>query len=590
MSAANTRLQTDRRPLRLWPGVAIVVLQWLARFVVPVVAPDAMQYGVMAGMLGGVAVVFWWLFFSRAPWVERLGAVALMAAALVTGSWLVHESVATGMMGMMFPLYAIPVLSLAFVAWAVLGRDLTGRNRWLTMAIAIFVSCLVWTLVRTGGFTTDLDHDFAWRWAETAEDRLLADSADEPIGAASVAPAAGDGAVGVDPSWPGFRGPDRDGLVPVGVAPGKRIATDWSTHPPEELWRRPIGPGWSSFAVDGHFIFTQEQRGDEEVVSCYHAETGEPVWMHRDDARFWESNGGAGPRATPMLHQGRVYTLGGTGILNALDARDGSVIWSRNAAEDTGMAVPMWGISGSPLVYDDAIADGLVIVAASGALVAYDLDTGEPRWTGPSAGEGYSSPHLVEIDGVTQVLQLNGDGLVSVSPTDGALLWQHDRSGYPIVQPALTETGDVLISVDDRSGLRRLTPKHGSDGWSVEEGWTSIGLKPYSSDFVVHKGHAYGFDGNILACIDLKDGQRKWKGGRYGLGQLVLLADQDLMVVVSEKGNLTLVRATPDSFEELAKLPIFKGKTWNHPVLVDDLLLIRNSEQMAAFRLPLEGS
>ncbi len=616
MSAAELSSQAGRKPLRIWPGIAIVVLQWLARFVMPVVAPDTMQYGVIAGLLGGVAVVSWWLFFSRAPWSERLGGLALMAVALVTGSMLIHESVATGMMGMMFPLYAIPVLSLAFVAWAVLGRELTGGTRWLAMAVAILAACWGWALVKTGGFTADLDHDFAWRWSRTAEDRLLAEAADEPVASSE---AVVEGHVGSAPVWSGFRGPKRDGVVP-----GVRIATDWSTQPPEELWRRPIGPGWSSFAVDGSWIYTQEQRGEEEVVSCYHAETGEPVWMHRDEARFWESNGGAGPRSTPTLHKGRVYTLGGTGILNALDARDGSVIWSRNAAEDTAMPVPMWGFSGSPLIFDppteapevdgpasdEAAADqgadgefadfespgdesaggGLVIVAASGALVAYDLDTGEQRWVGPSAGEGYSSPHLVEIDGITQVLQLNGDGLVSVSPIDGELLWQHDQSGYPIVQPAMTPDGDVLISVDDRGGLHRISPQLGSDGWTVEKGWTTIGLKPYSSDFVVHKGHAYGFDGNIMSCVDLKDGERKWKGGRYGLGQLVLLPDQDLMVVVTEKGKLTLVRATPDSFDEVASIDLFKGKTWNHPVLVDDLLLIRNGEQMVAFRLALKGN
>ena len=385
--------------------------------------------------------------------------------------------------------------------------------------------------------------------------------------------------------WPGFRGPNRDDVIH-----GVRIATDWAASPPVELWRRPIGPGWSSFAVHGDLIYTQEQRGEEEIVASYKLSTGDPVWKHRDAVRFYESNGGAGPRATPTLSNSRVYSFGATGILNALDERNGTVVWSHDVAaeEKTKTKIPGWGFTSSPLVVDD-----LVIVAASGTLAAYDRVTGHLRWSNPSRGGSYSSPHLATIAGVRQVLLLAGPGAMSVAPADGTLLWEHKWEGGAIVQPALTAEGDILINAMSMMGgvaTRRLAVAHGSGGWSVEERWTSNGLKPYFNDFVVHDGHAFGFDGSILACIDLADGKRKWKGGRFGNGQLVLLPDQDLLLVLSEDGELALVRASAEKFTELARFPALNAKTWNHPVLVGDVLLIRNGEEMAAFRLSLAGS
>jgi outer membrane protein assembly factor BamB len=366
---------------------------------------------------------------------------------------------------------------------------------------------------------------------------------------------------------------------------GVRIDTDWSASPPVQIWRRPIGPGWSSFAVRGDVLYTQEQRGDEEIVAAYRVSTGAPVWMHRDAARFWESNGGAGPRGTPTLGEGRLYALGATGILNALDAADGRLLWSRNVGDDSRVSVPDWGFSASPLLAGD-----VVIVAAAGTMAAYDATTGEPRWVGPTGGAGYSSPHLVTIGGVPQVVLLDAQGATSVAPEDGARLWDFKvTSGAlsaPIVQPSVTADGDLLVGDGQARGLYRIAVAHEPGGWAVTERWMSTGLKPYYNDFVVHEGHAFGFDGSILACIDLVDGRRTWKGGRYGSGQLVLLADQDLLLVISEHGELALVSATPDAFTELARIPGIEGKTWNHPVVAGDILLVRNGEEMAAFRLP----
>ncbi|HWW00471.1 MAG TPA: PQQ-binding-like beta-propeller repeat protein [Candidatus Acidoferrum sp.] len=578
MTIDQTKEPTPRKPLRLWPGVVAVVLLWLVRYGVPIVAPGALAFAVFGGLGGGLLVVLWWLFFSRAPWSERVGAILLMTGGLFATSRIVHKSISSGMMGMMLPIFAIPVLCLALVCWAVATRRLSSGPRRAWMVATILLACGVFTLLRTGGITGDANSDFHWRWTQTPEERLLAQAGKEPA-APRPTPAAGKTVA----DWPGFRGPERDGILR-----GVRIATNWSASPPVELWRRPIGPGWSSFAVHGDLLYTQEQRGEEELVACYYVASGQPVWKHSDAARFWESNAGAGPRATPTLSNGRVYTFGGTGIVNALDAADGAVVWSRNAAADTGKKVPGWGFASSPLVVDD-----LVIVAAAGVLVAYDLATGKPRWFGPASGWGYSSPHLVALDGVKQILLLNGAGAISVAPTNGTRLWEHAWDGDGIVQPALTADGDVLIGTGSGMGsgaglgVRRITVAHGPAGWTTRERWTSTGLKPYFNDFVVHKGYAFGFDGSLLACIGLEDGKRKWKGGRYGHGQMVLLADQDLLLVLSEQGGLALVAAASEAFTELARFPALKGKTWNHPVLAGDALLVRNDQEMAAFRLAL---
>ena len=363
MDIAQTGQPTLRKPLRLWPGVAAVVLLFLARFGLKAAIPGF--GGFVLGMqwsFGAVlAVVLWWVFFSRARWSERLGVLVLMIAGLA-GTWFLrHES-----MGPLWLVgYAVPGLCLALVAGAAVSRRLPDGPRRAAMAAAILLACGVWTLVRTTGIDGDHVAEFGWRWAKSPEEQLLAQAGDPPAArppapAAEVpreqpGPQAGDEPSALPPApapesskeqveapagdlpaavpggaaapaeaktagqWPGFRGPGRDGTIS-----GVRIETDWAKSPPVELWRRPIGPGWSSFAVRDNLVYTQEQRGDDEVVACYNAATGKPVWIHKDAARFFESNAGAGPRGTPTLSHGRVYTFGATGILNAMRSTPGT--------------------------------------------------------------------------------------------------------------------------------------------------------------------------------------------------------------------------------------------------------------------------
>jgi outer membrane protein assembly factor BamB len=599
---------TSRRPLRLWPGVAIVVVLWLTRLSLPLWGLGAsaeLMVRILGGFAGALAVLIWWGFFSRAPRSERLGVFIALIVAIAATAVLGDPSMIVWLLW-----YGAPVLSLALVAGAVVARMRGDRFRPQVMAGVVVLTCAATMLFRIEGVAGHGVAAFAWRWTETAEQRLLAraneppdaalrerldanraelapdplpDAAaasttdNAPVPPATDAPAAPPSAV---VRWAGFRGAGRNGIIQ-----GVRIDTDWSTAPPVLKWRRPIGPGWASFAVKGDILFTQEQRGDDEIVSAYRVSTGEPVWRHRDRGRLTDPMGGPGPRATPTLGVDHLYTFGSTGILNALDAATGAVTWSRNAATDLGAAIPTWGFSSSPLIVDD-----LVVVAVGGTMAAYALATGEPRWTGPAGGDSYSSPQLETLDGVPQIILASAAGTTGVIPSSGKALWTHAWDSrlpiMPIVQPAWLGDGTMLIG-ESSLGVRRLAPARRGTEWTVDERWLSNRLKPYFNDFVVHRGHAYGFDGAILAAIDLADGTRAWKGGRYGQGQLVLLPDQDLLLVLSEDGELALVKAAPEAFTEVARVPALTGKTWNHPVLVGDVLLVRNGEEMAAFQLPL---
>jgi len=561
--------------------VIIVVLQLIALYVPSYFAPasPAMFFGMMGSItVGPLLLILWWLFFSRARWSDRLGGLALLIVPHAVAMFLADPS---AKMVAMVP--GFPWLCAVFVA------SLFAGKRSVTVA-AVLVASLGWTLVRTEGVTGGMSADYAWRFSATAEQRFLASEASAKPAEPLANQAAGTGAeveLFETAAWPGFRGPDRDSLLA-----GVTIDPDWSRNPPQEIWRRPVGPGWGSFALVGDRLCTQEQRDEDEVVVCYDAATGEPIWLYSYNARFWEAMGGLGPRATPTYHQGRLYTQGATGLLNCLDAATGEALWTRNIAEETGARLPDWGFAASPLIVDD-----LVVVHAAGApdgraVVAYDLASGEPRWFGQGPGASYSSPHLTTIAGVPQVVMITGDGAFGLEPASGELLWKHGwpmgGDGSRVLQPAILDGGaSLLIGTSFGMGTRKISVSVDRSGaWSVEEGWTSRGLKPYFNDLVVHRGTAFGVDGNILAAIDVDSGERAWKGGRYGSGQVMLLPEQDLLLVISERGELALVQASAEGFEEVARMQVLDGKTWNHPVVVDGVIYLRNSEEAAAYRLP----
>lgn len=570
--------------LRIWPAVILVVALWCLR-IVPSLLADASMPVVMTMFMGPLVcaglILLWWALLSRATWQERIGGlVGIVCIAGVT-SQLVDRSLA----GFGVLVHLAPWGVTAFAVGAILfGRVPSTRRTWLALAVAV-IGFGYWDLVRTDEIRGDFASKHSWRWQPTAEQRFLARRAageadhGEPAGD-DLEPAADWSA----PEWPAFRGANRRG-----VQPGVALAANWIETPPTEVWRISVGPAWSSFSVAGSRLFTQEQRGEEEVVVCYDASTGRERWSHGSESRFWEVIAGAGPRATPTLADGRVFALGANGLLHCLDPIDGSVVWANDIAKDADRDPPTWGFASSPLV-----TAGAVIVHAGGegdlGILAYDQESGERLWGAPAGDHSYSSPQLAEIDGKTCVLMLSNQGLAIVDPADGTLLGNHlwPNEYYRVVQPLVIDDNSVLLGTAMGGGTQRIALTWSADKFSTDETWTSRRMSPYYNDYVAHQGYLYGFDNNIFACIDLKDGARKWKRGRYGNGQVLLLPDADQLLVTSEDGELVLLEATPEGRHELAQLRVLEGRTWNHPVLVGARLFVRNAEQAACYEMPLE--
>jgi len=557
-------------PRSLWPGVLIVTLQWLLWFIIPLFLPEAMMVSVLGGFLGSVAFGVWWLFFSRKPAFERWGAFLLILAFLTGTFFLLDVSISSGNMGMQFLMYSLPVVCLAGILWALISRKFSPRIRRITLIITIMLSSGFWLFLRSDGLDGNGMPSFSWRWSETHEEKLMAQAEEE-----SALAFPEDHDMEAVAEWPGYRGATRDGVLR-----GTKLNTDWSQSAPVEMWRKDIGPACSSFAILGDLFYTQEQRGEYEVVSCYRLSTGEAVWKHQDEARFYDSHAGAGPRATPAIAGGKVFTLGATGIINALDARNGSLLWTNQDAKDSYAETLYWGFTGSPLVMDD-----LLIVSLSGKLLALDIDTGKQRWSGPDGGNSYSSPQLLNIDETPQVMLMSKSGAISLEPASGQELWNYSwEISDRILQPGLLGNGDLLLTREIQE-IRRIKVSRNTEQWKVEELWTSSEVKFNFNDMVIHKDYAYGFAGPFLVCVDLNDGKRVWKGGRYR-GWILLMADQDLLLILSEKGDLILAEANPEGFKELSKFKAIQGRTWNHPAMAGNIILVRNSNEMAAFRLP----
>jgi outer membrane protein assembly factor BamB len=382
--------------------------------------------------------------------------------------------------------------------------------------------------------------------------------------------------------WTNFRGPNRDGHYTE-----RPIRTQWPSGGLTPLWKQPIGGGYASFVIANGRAFTIEQRGKQEVATAYDVRTGRELWTTAWDAAFKEMMGGDGPRATPTWHGGEVYVLGGTGELRALEDTTGRTIWRTNILDDAGASNLQWGMAAAPLVVGST-----VVVVPGGrngqSVVAYDRGTGKRAWAALDDQASYSSPMLVELAGTRQLLVFAATRLVGLSPDGGALLWefpwktQYDANAS---QPLVVGPNRVFISTGYGSGAAMIEVTRDDAGrFSTREVWRSIRMKNQFTSSVFHDGFIYGLDEAILACVDAATGDLKWKGGRYGYGQVMLASGH--LIVLTEGGDLALVQATPARHVEIANFGALGGpKSWNHPAMSDGILLIRNDTEMAAFDL-----
>jgi outer membrane protein assembly factor BamB len=348
------------------------------------------------------------------------------------------------------------------------------------------------------------------------------------------------------------------------------------------IWKQPVGVGHSSFSVADGKAYTIEQRRKQEVVAAYDLGTGRELWTQKWNAEFTDSTGD-GPRSTPTWDQGRIYALGATGELRCLDANTGAVIWGKNILSDNQANNLPWAMAASPLIVDDK-----VIVLPGGApnksVVAYNKMTGAPVWKVLNDSQAYVSPMLVELAGRRQIVVVSASRVLGLVPETGALLWSYPWDtdmGINVSQPIMVDQNRFFISSGYGKGAALVEVKGSGNSYTANTIWENNNMKNKFNSSVLHNGYVYGLDEGILVCLDVNTGERKWKEGRYGYGQILLAGGH--LIVTSDQGDIALVKATPEKYAEVARFTALQGQTWNYPAIASGRLLVRNSNEMAAY-------
>jgi outer membrane protein assembly factor BamB len=362
------------------------------------------------------------------------------------------------------------------------------------------------------------------------------------------------------------------------------VSTAWPAQGPPLLWKQPIGLGFASFVVADKRAFTIEQRRGKETVAAYDVDSGRELWTQSWNAEYNDTSGD-GPRATPTWDEGRIYALGATGELRCLDAKTGAVIWGKNILSDNQAKNLDWAMAASPLIVDDKV---IVLPggSANNSVVAYNKMTGAPVWKSQSDRQAYVSPMLVTLAGRRQVVVVSSSRAFGLEPGNGSLLWSYDWNtdmGINVSQPIMVDANRFFISSGYGKGAALVEVTGSGNAFNARTVWENVNMKNKFNSSVLYQGYVYGLDEGILSCLDVKTGERKWKGGRYGYGQVLLASGH--LIVLSDTGDLVLVRATPDQHTEVARFSAIQGKTWNYPAIAGGRLLVRNGNEMAAYNI-----
>lgn len=503
----------------------------------------------------------------RLRWWPVLGILALAAGAL---AWIWLAPADSRQVRVMQSLMAFFATFILLVLWLLLASGLRWWQRLVSFACVLGLVAFLAVSLEVRQVSGDVVPRFAFKWTPRPDERLATDIA--PSRAAT-------GTASRD-SFPQFLGPQRNATI-TGVA----LATDWQASPPRRLWRRAVGAGNSGVVIANGLAITQEQRGEEEMTVAYDLLSGEPRWAHGTATRHQNPLSGDGPCATPAVADGKVYALGATGFLSALELTTGERIWSRNVLTDAEASKPQYGLCTSPLIDGDQV---VVVSGGNGALRAYALADGTPRWADGRYRAAYASPTRVELAGTPQIVVFHNGGEsgdVTGHGLDGTPLWsvtwpRVERTSQPLLLP-----GDRLfLSSGYGAGAKVFQLASDGDRWTAELVWQAKSLKAKLTQVVYRDGYIFGLDDGILVAIDAETGARSWKRGRYGHGQVLLVGD--VILVLSEKGAVALVAADPQAYRELGRIDAIDGRTWNTPALAGRYLVVRNTQEATCFELP----